>query len=191
MAGSDVTNKELVQLIAGIRNKDRCSLEQLYNLFAPRLQAYSISRGCQPNEAEDIVQEVMLAVWQKSHLFDVEKSSVSTWLFTLVRNKRIDFYRKEKSGTIISNDLWQEEIHEMSGIDLEEENQSDLNSKNLRIMINTIPSEQRQVLYKMYFEGKSHIEISKDMSLPLGTVKSRIRLAVSKLEQKLKDKLYG
>ena len=191
MAGSDVTNKELIRLIGGIRNKDRRSLEQLFNLFAPRLQAYAIARGCQPNEAEDIVQEVMLAVWQKSHLFDIEKASVSTWLFTLVRNKRIDFYRKEKSGAIISHDLWQEKIHEASGTALEDENQNDLDSKNLRIMINNIPPEQRQVLYKMYFEGKSHIEISKEMSLPLGTVKSRIRLAISKLEQKLKDKLYG
>jgi len=191
MDGSGVTNQALIGLIVGIRNKDRYSLEQLYNLYAPRLQAYSIAKGCQPNEAEDIVQEVMLAVWQKSHLFDVEKASVSTWLFTLVRNKRIDFYRKEKSSNTISYDLLQQETHEMSGIELENENQSDLDSKNLRILINTIPSEQRQVLYKMYFEGKSHIEISKDMSLPLGTVKSRIRLAVNKLEQKLKDRLNG
>ncbi len=191
MDGSSVTNQALIRLIVGIRNKDRYSLEQLYNLYAPRLQAYSIAKGCQPNEAEDIVQEVMLAVWQKSHLFDIEKASVSTWLFTLVRNKRIDFYRKEKSSNTISYDLLQQETHEMSGTELENENQSDLDSKNLRILINTIPSEQRQVLYKMYFEGKSHIEISKDMSLPLGTVKSRIRLAVNKLEQKLKDKLNG
>jgi RNA polymerase sigma-70 factor (ECF subfamily) len=118
-----------------------------------------------------------------------------TWMYTIVRNRRIDLLRKEKPNLIQSFDLWPDGDFEQAYEDqfgssqLEDDVESDLNARLVRILIESLPEEQRQIVYKVYFEGKSHSEISLDLSLPLGTIKSRLRLAMKKLDNLAKEQM--
>lgn len=150
----------------------------LFNAMASKLKAYAIRCGANPADAEEILQETMLTVWRKAHTYNPDASSPTTWLYTVVRNKRIDFARKIKYETIQSDDLWPEP----AGEELQNEVESDLEGHAARILLEQLPDEQRQIVYKVYFEGKTHSEIALELDLPLGTIKSRIRLAMKKLE---------
>lgn len=137
------------------------------------------------NDAEELLQECMLQVWRKAHTFNPKNGTAITWLFTIVRNKRIDFARKGRYDLVLSDDLWNEEV----GTELETDVSSDLEGKVARNLLTSLPDEQRQVVFKVYFEGKSHSEIANDLDLPLGTIKSRLRLAMKKLETLAKEQV--
>ncbi|GAA3934053.1 sigma-70 family RNA polymerase sigma factor [Litoribacillus peritrichatus] len=174
---------ELVVIIGQTQNKH--AFVQLFNLTSSKLKAYAIRCGAKPSEAEELVQECYLAVWRKAHTFNPKTASASTWLFTIVRNKHIDLLRKDRPDLVTSDDLWPEQTTEDLEIDVE----SDLNGKVVRTLIETLPQEQRQIIYKVYFEGKSHSEISEELNLPLGTIKSRLRLAMKKLDTMAKENI--
>jgi RNA polymerase sigma-70 factor, ECF subfamily len=185
--------KTLEALILAI--SESRSQEAFLNLFdqcSAKLKAYAIRCGASPSEAEEVVQESLLNVWHKAHTFNPKTATANTWLFTIVRNKRIDFVRKQRPDLIISSDLWPEEPEHTNPAEtknLDEQYESDLNSKVIRTLINELPEEQRQIVYKVYFEGKSHSEIAKELDLPLGTIKSRLRLAMKKLDTLAKQNI--
>jgi RNA polymerase sigma-70 factor (ECF subfamily) len=159
-------------------NQDQSAFVELFELTGSKLKAYAMRCGALDGEAEDIVQECMLTVWRKAHQFNPKTASANTWLYTIVRNKRIDMARKTKYDVVVSDDLWPEPESE----DLETDVERDLNSKVARTLLYGLPDEQRQIVYKVYFEGKSHSEIANALDLPLGTIKSRLRLAMKKLD---------
>jgi RNA polymerase sigma-70 factor (ECF subfamily) len=130
------------------------------------------------SDAEEIVQESLLTVWRKAPQFNPATASAITWLYTIVRNKRIDLARKGKNHQIVSDDLYPEPTSQP----LESNVESDLNGKLIRTLLSNLPDEQRQIVYMVYFEGKTHTEISGELDLPLGTIKSRLRLAMKKLD---------
>ena len=134
--------------------------------------------GSSAEEADDLVQECLMTVWRKAHTFNPKNGTAITWLFTILRNKRIDFARKGRYDTVLSDDLW----HDQPSEELETDVSSDLEANYARMLVKSLPEEQRQVVFKVYFEGKSHSEIAADLDLPVGTVKSRLRLAMKKLE---------
>lgn len=172
-------NKELdAWLIAVAENRDREAFVALFNATSSRLKAYAIQCGANAADAEELLQECMLTVWRKAHTFKPQYGSAITWLYTIVRNKRIDFARKGKGEVIQSDDLFPEEV----GEELETEVEGDLNAAFVRNLLTTLPDEQRQIVFKVYFEGKSHSEIAGELDLPLGTIKSRLRLAMKKLD---------
>lgn len=180
----------LISQIAKQRNQ--AAFVNLFEQCSAKLKAYAIRCGANPSEAEEIVQEALLNVWHKAHTFNPKTASANTWLFTIVRNKRIDFVRKNRPDLVVSDDLWPVSEQESANSDteqLDDQYESDLNAKVLRTLINELPEEQRQIVYKVYFEGKSHSEIAAELDLPLGTIKSRLRLAMKKLDTLAKQNI--
>jgi RNA polymerase sigma-70 factor (ECF subfamily) len=155
----------------------------LFRHFAPLLKAYALSSpGMSSNAlAEEMVQEVMLRIWNRAGTFDATKASATTWIYTLARNCRIDLLRRKfrMREEVDVDELWD------VGSDPEEP-ESGLYQQRIEVDVRAalaeLPPEQRIVVSKVYMEGKSHSEVAEELDLPLGTVKSRIRLAFSKLK---------
>jgi len=171
----------IIEQIANFKSKD--AFVRLFNHFAPRIKSYLIKSGLTPNEAEDLSQETLITVWNKAKLFDSSKSAASTWIFTIGRNKRIDHLRRQKHPIPSQDDIPSDIDENSHDTTLEKEQIFNI----IKSEIKNLPIEQSDVLKKSFFEGKSHIQISKDLSIPLGTVKSRIRLAITSIRKKTKD----
>jgi len=183
---SKLDNQSLDALLQAIaKDQDRQAFIQLFQAVSSRLKAFAMQCGANSNDAEELVQECMLTVWRKAHTFNPKTGSAITWLYTIIRNKRIDFARRGRYDMVMSDDLWSDE----GGEPLENEVSSDLEGRVVRTLIETLPEEQRQVVFKVYFEGKSHSEIAQDLDLPLGTIKSRLRLAMKKLDTLAKEQM--
>lgn len=173
----------LILAIAEHQSKD--AFITLFERISGKLKAYAIRCGANSADAEEIVQECLLIVWRKAKTFNPQTASAITWLYTIVRNKRIDFVRKQRPDLIGSEDLWPEPETEH----LENDIESDLNASIVRTLLHELPEEQRQIVFKVYFEGKSHSEIASELDLPLGTIKSRLRLAMKKLDTLAKENM--
>lgn len=162
-------------------NRDKTAFSELYAHFAPRVKGFLIKSGADSTTAEECAQEVMITLWHKAHLFDPSRASVATWVFTIARNKRIDVLRKQRRPE--PEDLnWgpQEEPDQADVLAFQEETQI------LSKALTTLPEAQRTLIEQAYFGDLSHSEIAKETGLPLGTIKSRIRLALERLRQVMK-----
>jgi RNA polymerase sigma factor (sigma-70 family) len=172
---------DLVRQVA--QTRDRAAFQQLYKHYTPLIRAFllkSMGAGADRSEAEEITQEVLIKVWNKAASFNPAKASVNTWIFTIARNTRIDFIRRNERNDrkIDIEDIWHEPESPEPLVDLQQRRAEQV----IRQAMTSLPDEQLQVLYKAFMEGKSHNEVAEEMDLPLGTVKSRIRLALSKLQ---------
>lgn len=167
------------------RERDQQSFIALFEATSAKLNAYAVRCGASISDAEEIVQESMLTVWRKAHTFNPSAASANTWLYTIVRNRRIDFARRDKRHLTQSDDLWPEPASDP----LESDVVSDLDGRIVRILLDALPQDQRQVVYMVYFEGKTHSEIAGELDVPLGTIKSRLRLAMKKLETLSQDQM--
>ena len=170
---------EYVVLIG--ETQDRAAFTRFFRHFAPLIKAFALSGSTMSAiHADELVQEVMLKVWQKAAGFNPEKAAASTWVYTIARNCRTDMFRRlQKFDTqLAAEDLQIDE--------LEEEPFSALHSRRgaerVRALMGDLPPDQAQILAKVYMEGKSHSETAAELDLPLGTVKSRVRLAIQKLQ---------
>ncbi|WP_425641874.1 sigma-70 family RNA polymerase sigma factor [Marinomonas gallaica] len=162
--------------------RDTRALERLFDHYAPRIRAFCLS--AQPGAnlmADDIAQEVMIRIWNKAHLYNPATASLNTWIFTIARNARIDYMRKNGryQSDIDPEEFWSEMADENADPFREAQQQRD--QVRVRDGLKQLPNDQQQVLAKVYLEGKSHSEASEELGLPLGTVKSRVRLALNKL----------
>jgi RNA polymerase sigma factor (sigma-70 family) len=162
---------------------DRQAFQKLYAHFAPLIKAF-LAKGMGPHmdrsAAEEMAQEVMLKVWRKAESFNGSKASVNTWIFTIARNTRIDFIRRSQrtDRTIDIEDIWHEADSPEPLVELQQRRVEAI----VRRSLDTLPPEQALVLEKAFIESLSHNEIAEELDLPLGTVKSRIRLALNKLQ---------
>jgi RNA polymerase sigma factor (sigma-70 family) len=173
---------ECLSLIA--QHQDRAAFTRLFRHFAPLMKAFALSGSTlSANHADELVQEVMLKVWQKAAAFDAEKAAASTWIYTIARNCRTDLFRRlQKFDTPLSaDDVCGEQESEEAFMVLHQKRSHD----RIRGLIRELPNDQAQILAKVYMEGKSHSEVSGELNLPLGTVKSRVRLALQKLQIQL------
>ena len=144
-----------------------------------------LKRGCDGATAEEIAQMTLVAVWQKAQLFQPEKASASTWIFTIARNLHIDLVRKAKRPEPDPNDPFFVPSGDKQADDSIAEAQD---AARVRAVISTLPPDQQEVLRLSFYEDMSHGQISSAMGLPLGTVKSRIRLAFRRIRSDLGDK---
>lgn len=160
--------------------QDRTAFAELFDHFAPRIAAYVMKLGLERGQAEDLAQEVMLVLWQKAALFDPAKSSLSTWLFRVARNRRIDLARRDKSGLLDPDDPF---LHPQAPEPADESMDANERDRRIRIVMAELPDDQKRLILLAFFEGLSHSEIAERESLPLGTVKSRIRLAFARLRK--------
>ena len=165
-----------VELIG--KNQDKLAFNSIFRYFAPRLKSFLVKAGSTDSQAEEVIQEVMIAVWTKSSTYDSSKSSVSTWIYTIARNKRIDKIRKEKRHYLSESD---EGLEIPVDSTQEKEIFSAQVSNNLKKYMLNLPEEQSKLLKLSYFYNKTHADISEELKIPLGTVKSRIRLALTKM----------
>jgi len=181
-------NFRLKALMARISDqRDKEAFGEFFNHFAPLLRSYSLVR--EPGAtllADELAQEVLIKVWNKAHTYRPELAAVSTWVFTLARNSRIDHLRRSGrfSTDIDPTDLF--ENIEDEGPDPFQMAQRQRIEKRVHDGLKQLPIEQSQILAKVYLEGKSHQEAANELELPLGTVKSRVRLALQKLDLFLK-----
>ena len=160
--------------------KDTSAFEELFNHFAPRVKAFLMKSGADPQMAEECSQEVMATVWRKAHLFDPARASVSTWIFTIARNKKIDAIRKLNRPE--PEQLYTEQDYEP---DQEEVVELQQETERLATALGELPEKQRVLIEKAYLGELSHSEIAEITGLPLGTIKSRIRLALEKLRHSM------
>ena len=162
-------------------HQDQKAFAELFSYFAPRVKAFLIKSGASPSMAEECTQEVMATLWHKAHLFDPSRASVATWIFTIARNKKIDALRKQRRPE--PEDLQWGPKSEPEASDILALQQD---ANQLTLAITALPSQQRDLIKKAYFGELSHSEIAAETGLPLGTIKSRLRLALSKLRQTMK-----
>ena len=165
------------------QHQDRKAFAELFNNFAPLIKGFlmrSKNAGIDEQLAEEIVQETLLKVWRNAASYNPEKSKVSTWIYTIARNCRIDSLRKInfQECSLEVEDIWPEQTEDETPLHHLQQQRSE---QAIQEQIKHLSDDQRQVLFKSFMEGKSHSEISQDLNLPLGTVKSRVRLAMQKL----------
>jgi len=169
------------EIIAIRDRQDQAAFARLFQHFAPRIKGFLMKSGSPADVAEDCAQEVMATVWRKAALFDPSRASASTWIFTIARNKRIDVVRRERRPE--PEDLpWgpEAEADQEDALALEQE------TERLSKAISALPEKQRNLIQRAYFGDLSHRELAEETGLPLGTIKSRIRLALDRLRHEMK-----
>ncbi len=179
---TDSQNEHWVTCIVRVRDmQDQAAFAELFHHFAPRVKAFLMKSGADAALAEECAQDVMATLWQKAHLFDPSRASVATWIFTIARNRRVDAIRKMKRPE--PEDLpWgpESEPDQADILALQQE------SALLGQAISRLPDKQKLLIEKAYFGDLSHREIARQTGLPLGTIKSRIRLALDRLRHAMK-----
>ncbi len=176
------THEDLVLAIA--RGRSRGAFARLFSHFAPRLKAYLKRQGVDGGQAEELVQEVMLLVWNRAETFDPAQASANTWIFTIARNKRIDAIRRERRPEYDPSDpALVADPSDPADRVLEARQET----ARLQAAIGALPQEQAELLRLAYFDDKSHSVISVERGIPLGTVKSRLRLALDRLRRMLRE----
>ena len=172
-----------VQLMSRIaQNKDRDAFAKLFDQFAPRVKSFMMRKGASAEMAEDLVQETMIAVWSKAALYVPERGGVATWIFTIARNLRIDRLRREKTSLYTDIDDYDAESDDVAQDDALGRLQEDGYVAKALVKI---PEEQRELLILSYVEGLAQSEIAARLQIPLGTVKSRMRLAYRRMRKLL------
>lgn len=157
-------------------SQDQAAFADVFQYFAPRVKAFLMKGGADPVQAEECTQDVMATVWQKAALFDPTRASVATWVFTIARNRRIDMIRKTRPVEPEAL-TWGPEAEpaQEDVVALQQD------TARLREALGDLPTRQRELVEHAFFGDLSHAEIAKKTGLPLGTIKSRIRLALEKL----------
>lgn len=168
----------------------RCkrSYEQLFTFVAPKLLSYSRKQLRDETLAMEIVQETMLKVWLKAHLYDESKGAALTWIYSVARNVKFDLLRKSKhqNDWVQGDDLWPILCEEQDPDRLPKEFQSII-SRELDMLVDSLPPAQSEVVRMICLQGASHQDVADALGVPLGTVKSRLRLALQKMKEALDD----
>lgn len=183
------TGEQLSQLLAAVGQcADRQAFAALFKHFAPRLKSYLVRSGSSEAQAEEFAQEAMVNVWRKAASFDPQQAAASTWIFAVARNLRVDHYRRlghrmEQIGLAADEGEPAEEADpqpspeaRLFGLECE---------RGVRAAMATLPPEQQEVLKLSFYEEHPHARIAAELGIPLGTVKSRVRLALGQLRRKL------
>lgn len=157
----------------------------LFDEFGPKVRTYMLRQGADPSLADELAQETLLMVWRKAALYSAEKGSPTAWIYTIARNLRTDFIRRQRSWHELTDEHAQSlPSNEPPTDEVVSERQREM---RVRRVLKDLPPDQLDVVNLAFIEGLSHAEIAQQLSLPLGTVKSRIRLAYQKLRTSLED----
>lgn len=174
---------ELIEAVA--QRQDRAAFAELFRRFAPRVKAFVMRSGADPDMAQEVAQETMVLVWRRAETFDRTRAGAATWIFTIARNKRIDLLRRATHAGFDPEDyvLFSTEAPESAdnaaiGRQMRE---------RIGVVMQALTPDQIEVLRMAFFQDKSHSVIAREMKLPLGTVKSRIRLALSRLREAMQS----
>ncbi|HLK25835.1 MAG TPA: sigma-70 family RNA polymerase sigma factor [Caulobacteraceae bacterium] len=162
--------------------QDRAAFTRVFAHYGPRVKAYLLRLGLEAAQAEEVAQEVMVAVWRKAASFDRAQASASTWIFRIARNRRIDLFRRDQRAQLDAGDPAFVPVAEAAPDQALEAGERE---SQVRRAMNELPPEQRELVRLAFYEDQSHSEIAAATGVPLGTVKSRLRLAFAKLKLNL------
>ena len=169
-------NKKAVDLVKRVaKDRDETAFSEIFDYIAPKINAYYIKHNLSSELAEELTQEVMSTIWIKAELFNSEKSKFITWSFTIARNKKIDFYRKNQKN--VSNEDVRDFLYEN-----DKSNDYEIES-TINKITEDLDQNQKKLIKMSFFEQKSHKIIAAELEIPLGTVKSRIRATLSKMQK--------
>jgi RNA polymerase sigma-70 factor (ECF subfamily) len=175
--------RELDELVLKVgRSRDREAFIRLYGHFAPRVKAYLLRLGADDASAEEATQETMLSLWRRADSFDPAQAGAGTWVFTIARNRRIDLIRRERRpepGSTVAEEIPDPAPPADQAIAAEQRD------RRVRAALETLPGEQAELVRMAYYQDLSQTEIAARTGLPLGTVKSRFRLAFARLKRLL------
>jgi RNA polymerase sigma-70 factor (ECF subfamily) len=159
---------------------DKAAFAALFRHFAPKIKGYLVKIGTDRGQAEELTQEVMLTVWRKAATFDRRQASAATWMFTIARNRRIDVLRREKRPELDPTDPMLVPDEPVAA-----DERLDALEREARVAraLQTLPKEQADLVHEAFFLAKSHSQVAEDTKIPLGTVKSRLRLAFGRLRK--------
>jgi len=161
---------------------DETAFAELFSFYAPRLKSYMRKLGAAEDMAEELAQEAMAMVWRKAHLFDSTRAGAGTWIFSIARNLRIDAFRRQKRPEVELDDptfMPDDQVSPETELDQGQQAQA------VRAALATLPKEQAKIVHLSFFEDKPHAEIAEQLGIPLGTVKSRMRLAFQRFRKAL------
>lgn len=162
--------------------QDQAAYLKIYHYFAPRVKSFLVTRGLTHATADDVLQEVMLAVWKKASTYNPDKAAVSTWIFTIARYKYIDRLRHDGRRETKSEDL---DLRVSEDMQSDEELFHRQQRDKVQAAIANLPAKQQNVIFLSFIKGLAHSEIAEQLDMPLGTVKSRIRRAFTQLRAEL------
>ena len=168
------------KMAAIAQDQDQSAFADIFRHFAPRVKAFLIKSGADPSLAEECMQDVMATLWRKSHMYDPARASVATWIFTIARNRKIDLLRRYSRP----------EPEELPWGPEQPPDQADVmglqqDTARLAEALAALPEKQRELIKHAYFGDLTHSEIAIETGLPLGTIKSRIRLALDRLRHSM------
>ena len=181
--GSAMRLADLVQAVAA--RQDRAAFVTLFEFYAPRVKTMLMRTGTEASLAEDIAQETLLTVWRKAASYDRARAGVAAWIFTIARNLRIDHARRNRGVPA-------ETLYEVLSLDAEPAHPdatliAEERDTSVHNAMRSLSDDQARVVRLSFFEDKPHAEIARLLNLPLGTVKSRLRLAMTRLRERLED----
>lgn len=181
-----IGRKEWIAYMEKVKARDKDAFSFVFRFYAPKLKQFAYKHVGNEQVAMEMVQETMATVWHKAHLYDGEKSALSTWIYTIIRNLCFDLLRKQKGKElhIHSDDIWPSEYYPPDLVDHYSPEQDMLKEQVVKFL-DTLPKNQRDVLQAVYLEELPHQQVAELFDIPLGTVKSRLRLAVEKLRHSM------
>ena len=178
------TPDELAGLVRAVGvSADRQAFAVLFKHFAPRVKSYLMRSGADDDQAEDLAQETMVMLWRKAALFDAAQAGASTWIFTIARNLRVDRFRRQggHAGAPVEG-VELDEVADDTPSAADQLHAGRMEA-SVREAMARLPAEQALVLRLSYYEDQPHAQIARELGIPLGTVKSRVRLAVSHMRR--------
>jgi len=181
-------------MAAVAQRADRHAFAALFNHFAPRIKGFLVRGGTEPSIAEELAQETMVSLWRKGRLYDPSKAGVTTWVYRIARNLRIDHHRRSKGAPdalVDDHEQWShsEPLYGAVPASPDDVVLAAQREHAVRIALGQLSSQQQLLLRLSFFEEHAHSRISEELGIPLGTVKSRIRLALAQLRRTLDEKL--
>src|SRR5262245_42132778 len=166
--------------------EDRAAYRKLFEFFAPRIKGYLMRTGSNSVEAEEIAQEAMIVLWHKAGRFDPGTTGAAGWIFTIARNLRIDVVRRGLRAERLLKDIESEYLPEIAD-SRETAFGRDQEALHVEAALRELPSQQSEIIRLSFLEERPHSEIAALLGIPLGTVKSRARLAMNRLRELLDD----
>lgn len=184
-SGNALTDPPPEELIARIaQSQDKEAFVSLFDLYAPRVKYFLLRHGAASETAEELTQEALLTVWRKARYFSAERGTASSWIFTIARNLRIDQTRRDKRAQLYAM------VNEFDDIDPDRPDDlvsASEHARRVQSAMDELPDDQLEVVKWSFVEGAAHSEIAERLGLPLGTVKSRLRLAMRRMRKSLED----
>src|SRR5262245_3978152 len=174
----------IVAIEAVAKRRDRAAFAQLFGYFAPRVKAYLMRLGSDAASAEDLMQDVMLTVWRRAESYEAAQAGVGTWIFTIARNRRIDALRRERRPALDAEDP---ALRPEPPAPADQVTAAQQWEERLGAALRELPTEQAEMVRLAYYEDQSHSDIAQRLNIPLGTVKSRLRLAITRLRSRFEE----